>query len=193
WNRVSFKLKKKRVRNDPEMWIRADGAFPAIIYRHIFDAAQTLIKARSIKLTDQELLCAIRKLCDEAGVLSGITIDETDGMPSSSAYRSPFGSLLRAYQLVGYRPRRDYRYIEINRALRARHPEVVASVAEALRHWGSVVAADSTTDLLSINGEFTASIVIARCQRTPAGSHRWRLRFDRGLLPDITVVVRMAA
>jgi len=28
WNRVSFKLKKKRVRNHPDMWIRAQGVFP---------------------------------------------------------------------------------------------------------------------------------------------------------------------
>ncbi len=47
-------------------------------------------------------------------------------MPSSSAYQSRFGSLLRAYQLVGFTPDRDYRYIEINRALRAMHPDVVA-------------------------------------------------------------------
>ena len=31
-------------------------------------------------------------------------------MPASSAYRTRFGSLLRAYQLAGYRPDRDYRY-----------------------------------------------------------------------------------
>lgn len=193
WNRVSFKLKKKRVRNDPEMWIRADGAFPAIVDRNIFDAAQSTIKARSISLSDDELLSALRDLCERSGVLSGITIDETEGMPSSSAYRNRFGSLLRAYQLIGYRPRRDYRYIEINRALRARHPEVVADVTNALRHSGSSVEVDPVTGLIMVNGEFTASIVIARCQRTPGGSHRWRLRFDIGLLPDITIVVRMAA
>ncbi len=193
WNRVSFKLKKKRVKNDPGMWIRSDGAFPAIVDRSIFDAAQTIIKTRSIKLTDQELLDALRGLCDRAGVLSGITIDEADEMPSSSAYRSRFGSLLRAYQLIGYRPRRDYRYIEINRALRAQYPGIFADVSAALRQWGSTVSVNPATDLLSVNGEFTASIVIAKCRRTPAGSYRWRLRFDGGLLPDITVVVRMAA
>lgn len=193
WNRISFKLKKKRVRNEPNMWIRSDGVFPAIVDRIIFDAAQTIIKTRSIKLTDEELLVALRGLCDRAGVLSGITIDEADEMPSSSAYRSRFGSLLRAYQLIGYRPRRDYRYIEINRALRARYPGIVSDVTTALRQWGSTVVIDPDTDLLSVNAEFTASIVIAKCHRTSAGSYRWRLRFDQGLLPDITVVVRMAA
>ena len=47
------------------------------------------------------------------------------------------------------------------------------------------------TDLLTINREFTASIVIVRCQETGAGSLRWHVRFDTGLSPDITVAVRM--
>ena len=33
WNRGSFKLKKKRVRNNPDMWIRAEGAFEPIVDR----------------------------------------------------------------------------------------------------------------------------------------------------------------
>ena len=31
YNRVSFKLKKKRVVNPPDMWIRADGAFESVV------------------------------------------------------------------------------------------------------------------------------------------------------------------
>ena len=50
---------------------------------------------------------------------------------------------------------------------------------------------DPETDLLTINGEFRASIVIVRCQETGAGSLRWNIRFDMGLQPDITVAVRM--
>ena len=47
------------------------------------------------------------------------------------------------------------------------------------------------TDLLTINGEFTASIVVVRCRMTAAGSLRWQIRLDVGLWPDITVAVRM--
>jgi hypothetical protein len=46
-------------------------------------------------------------------------------------------------------------------------------------------------DLLTINGEFSISVVVVRCRRTPAGALRWRLRLDTGLQPDITVAVRM--
>ena len=50
---------------------------------------------------------------------------------------------------------------------------------------------DPATDLLTVNDEFTASIVMVRCLTTPAGSLRWQIRFDVGLWPDITVAVRM--
>src|SRR3546814_11799713 len=49
------------------------------------------------------------------------------------------------------------------------------------------------TDLLEVNGEFSLSVVIARCKETPTGALRWRLRFDTGLYPDITVAMRMDA
>ncbi|WP_377946491.1 recombinase family protein [Aureimonas populi] len=106
WNRVSFKLKKKRVRNSPDMWFRADGVFPAIVDRHLFEAAQTIIRERSFRLSDEEMLEALRNLRRDKGLLSGLIIDEAEGLPSSSAYSSRFGSLLQAYKLVGYTPKR---------------------------------------------------------------------------------------
>ncbi|WP_280938444.1 recombinase family protein [Xanthobacter sp. 91] len=193
WNRVSFKLKKKRIRNRPEMWIRAEGVFPAIIDRHVFEAAQTIIRARSFRMSDQEMLDALKDLRGSLGLLSGLIIDEAEGLPSSSAYRSRFGSLLRAYHLVGYTPRRDYRYVEINRGLRALHPGVVSEILGRLRDIGCHLSTDAGTDRISVNGELAISVVIARCHRTSAGSFRWRLRFDTGLQPDITIAVRMDA
>ena len=86
WNRRSFKLKKKRVRNAPEMWIRADGAFAAIVERELFEAARTIIAARSFRLSDEEMLEALAELYQRQGMLSGIIIDECEAMASSSAY-----------------------------------------------------------------------------------------------------------
>ena len=114
WNRRSFKLKKKRVRNQPGMWIRSASAFEAVVERDVFNAAQSIIQARSFRMTDAEMLESLRAVLASKGLLSGIVIDESDMLPSSSAYRSRFGSLLRAYELVGYTPERDYRYIATN-------------------------------------------------------------------------------
>lgn len=193
YNRVSFKLKIRRVKNAPEEWIRSDGAFKAIVDRRLFEHAATIIAARSHRMTDEEMLELLRQLLSETGMLSGLVIDEQDDLPSSTAYRSRFGSLLRAYSLVGYRPRRDYRYVEINRELRRKHPEMVKMIIAGFSANGGSVRHDEKTDLLWINEEFTVSVVISRCSHTPAGTRRWRLRLDTGLLPDITVAVRMDA
>ncbi len=192
WNRQSFKLKKKRVRNDPSTWIRAEGAFEATVERDLFEAARAIIGARSFRLSDEEMLDALRRLYEKRGLLSGLIIDECDAMVSSSAYGARFGSLLRAYSLVGYRPDHDYRYIEINRALRRLHPEIVKAVVDGLEMLGSAAEQQaSPCDRLIVNGEYSLSVLIARCISTPTGLLRWKMRFDTALLPDITLVVRM--
>ncbi|MBY0303588.1 MAG: recombinase family protein [Sphingomonas sp.] len=191
WNRRSFKLKKKRVQNVPDMWIRAPGVFEGIVERDLFDAAYSIITARSFRLSDEEMLEALRGLYGSKGLLSGIIIDECEGLPSSSAYSSRFGSLLRAYSLVGFTPDRDYRYVAINRALRKLHPDVVLQVLDGLREQGSEAWQDLETDRVIVNGEFSLSVVIVRCLTTPSGLLRWKLRFDTSVMPDITIVVRM--
>jgi DNA invertase Pin-like site-specific DNA recombinase len=193
YNRVSFRLKAKRITNTRDMWIRGDGAFEPIVEADFFEAAQRIIQDRSRRFSDQDLLDRLSILLAEKGWLSGLVIDEVDDMPSSSTFRHRFGSLVRAYHLVGYSPSRDYRYIETNRVLRAFHPEVVAQVVVDIMSAGGIVCRDPLTDLLRINGEFSASVVIVRCQTTPAGSLRWKVRLDIGLRPDITIAVRMAS
>jgi DNA invertase Pin-like site-specific DNA recombinase len=191
YNRKSFKLKKKRITNSEDMWIRAADAFDAIVDSELFLAAQRRIDERSRRLSDDEMLEMLRGLLAERGYLSGLIIDERETMPSSSAYRSRFGSLLAAYHLIGYSRGRDYRYIEINRMLRDMYPHVISEVIAAIQRLGGAVHSDPASDLLTINNEFTASIVIVRCLTTATGLLRWKIRLDTGLCPDITVALRM--
>ncbi len=192
YNRVSFKLKKQRVVNAPDMWIRRTGAFEAIVDPGLFEAAQTILAERARRFSDSDLLTMLSDLLSAKGVLSGLIIDEVESMPSTAAYRHRFGSLLRAYQLIGYTPDRDFRYVETNRQLRLMHPEIVASTVLGIEAVGGHVSVDGTTDLLVVNHEVTIALVIARCRTTAAGSLRWRVRLDAGLRPDITVIVRLA-
>lgn len=191
FNRISFKLKQRRVRNPPEKWVRAEGAFEAVVPQETFLQAREIILDRSRRLSDEEMLTRLRFLLEERGAVSGLVIDERPGMPSSSAYRTRFGSLLRAYDLVGFRPDRDYRYVEVNRRLRAYHPQVVAQVMAGVARCGGAVE-PGRDGLLSINGELSLSVAIARCSETASGALRWRFGFETGLVPDVTVAVRMA-
>ncbi len=176
WGRTSFKLKQVHCRNPASAWVRADGSFQPIVEAAPFEAARAIIAARSDRLSDERMLELLSEILSQRGYLSGIIIDEAESCPSSSSYSSRFGTLLRAYALVGFVPDRDYRYLEINRALRRMHPGVIAEAMSGIERAGGLAVQDPTTDLLSINDEFTASIVVVRCINTAAGSLRWKVR-----------------
>ncbi len=191
FNRISFKLKEKRQENKPEEWIRLDSAFEAIIEPRLFYTAQGIIRARSIKLSNEEMLDKLKSLREKKGWLSGIIIDEQDNMPSSSSYQHRFGSLVRAYELIGYTPDRDYRYIEINRHLRKFYAEIVEDTIRKIKELGGRVHREVTSDLIYINNEIKVSVIICRCLKTKTGASRWKLQLDSGLEPDITIAIRM--
>ncbi|MDR3487852.1 MAG: recombinase family protein [Bradyrhizobium sp.] len=191
WNRSSCKLKGRRITNPPEKWVRYDKAFDQIIDDETFQAARNIIDDRAKHYSDEELLDLLRGLLERHGYLSGIIIDELEIGPSSSAYRIRFGSLLRAYELIGFTPERDYRYVEINRALRRMYPGLIATTISGIAAIGGTVRQDRDTDLLEVNDEFSASLCLVRSQETSSGTHRWHIRFDMGLRPDITVAIRM--
>ncbi len=191
YNRRSFKLKKLRVENTPDMWIKKEGAFEPIVLPEVFYTAQGIIRARSHRFSNEELLERLRTLYQHRGFLSGLIINEAENMPSTSIYTHRFGSLVRAYQMVGFTPDRDYRYLETNKFLRRFHPEIVNQTESQIASLGGVVRRDPATDLLRINDEFSISLVLARCQTPESGHHRWKVRFDTSLAPDITVAVRL--
>ena len=191
YNRTSFKLKKKHVHNVPEMWVRSNDAFPPVVSSEAFYTARGIIQERARRLTDEEMLVRLKSLIQRHAQLSSHLIDAADDTPSSAAYRSRFGSLLQAYRLAGYEPERDFRYVEINRDLRALYPKLVADIMRRLDSVGAKVTRDATSDLLLINGEFSASMVLSRSRETSAGSLRWLIQINRRLAPDITILVRM--
>ena len=87
----------------------------------------------------------LTRLFQRHGYISGLVIDEADGMPSSGAYAHRFGSLIRAYSLVGFTPDRDYHYIEVNRLLRLFHGDEVERVIREITRLGGTVTRNPAT------------------------------------------------
>jgi len=193
YHRTSFKLKRKHVVNPPDKWIRADGKFASIVDSALFRKAQELILARTQRLTDDEMLEQLKSVLKKHGEISGILIDEMDGIPSSSAFRHRFGSLVTAYRLISYDPQIDYAFIEINRRLRQRHPTLVSSVVQGIESLGANAQWDSDLQLLRVNDELRVSIILCRHIFTKIGSSRWVIRLENSQKPDITIAVRMDA
>ncbi|MCA9316492.1 MAG: recombinase family protein [Planctomycetes bacterium] len=189
WNRTSFKLKQERVVNPPDDWVRADGVFPALIEPERFYIARGIIQERGRRLSTEDMVERLRRLHEVEGYLSGALIDDAEGLPSSTAYRTRFGGLVEAYRLAGYAPDRSYEYVEINRRLRATYPHLLDDLVQDLESVGATVEHEGESNILSINRIYTASMLLSRCSQTPAGAARWMVT-DRSAA-DVVIVVRM--
>jgi hypothetical protein len=173
------------------MWIRVKAAFPAIVSTEDFLKVQEIILARAKRFTDEEMLERLRQILAQHGRISGLLIDECEDLPSSAAFRHRFGSLVRAYQLIGYTPETDFSFIEVNRFLRQKHPEIVQEVISQLAALGVHVDRNPTNELLVLDRELVVSLVLSRCLQTTGGANRWMVRFEESHRPDITIVARM--
>src|SRR4029079_15742995 len=67
YNRISFKLKKKRVANPPDMWIRASAAFAGLVEPTLFEAVRQIIQERSRRFTTEEMLERLAGLLRKTG------------------------------------------------------------------------------------------------------------------------------
>ena len=192
YNRTSSKMKQKSRPNPEDEWIRKEQAFDPIVDMGRFYAVQAIYRERNKKVTNDELLKGLQDLYCKQGRLSALIIDEANFLPPSSVFRTRFGGLLRAYRMIGYTPERDYQYVVINQRLRTLHAEIVDSVVDNIEQLcARRVPVDAENGLLELNDNLFISIVISRCFLSPAGTRRWKIRFDMGLHPDITVAVRM--
>jgi len=110
WNRKSFKLRKKIVRNKPEFWVRSEGALQPIVERRLFDAAQRVYQGRIHRtyrgrprgLSNDEMLERLARVFLENGKLSRRIVDSSGNAPSCWAYKVRFGGIAQAYALVGF-------------------------------------------------------------------------------------------
>lgn len=199
FNRISKKLTNKGanghrrvIKNTPNLWVRADSVFEPVIEKEIFHIAQGIIKQRSRKFTDTELIDKLKGLYRRKGKVSGILIDEEDEMPSSAVYSNRFGSLLKVYELIGYTPDIDYSYIEINRMIRGMHTNILSEMEEEFLSHEVVITRDKHHDGIRwINGETKLAFAICRCRCLGAGRSRWVVRFERECNPDFSIIARL--
>jgi len=91
------------VTNPPEMWIRRDTAYEPIVSGDIFSRAQAIIRERGKRFTDEELLDQLRSLMEQREDYPVCSLMR-GGLPSSSVYRTRFGSLIGHISLSGTTP-----------------------------------------------------------------------------------------
>jgi DNA invertase Pin-like site-specific DNA recombinase len=190
FNRQSFRLGQKRVRNSPELWVRCTGAFKAIVSTEDFQKAQALIAARSRKWDRDAMLNKLKNLLKTTGRLTANIIDAAPDMPSSVTYMNHFGGLGQAYALAGWRFERDLTFVVDRKRYKVIRKNLLEPILTNILNFGATYRHLDRFGLLGINDEFTVCIRIVRCVKRQRGT-TWKVVFGRPRPPDIWLVARL--
>ena len=104
WHRTTQKIgtgRGRRQSNDP---IIVANAFPGIVEPKVFDRVQIAHKKRTRNISNQEMLRRLTKLCLQKGKLTARIVDDARGVRSKADCIRRFGSMLKIYELIGYKP-----------------------------------------------------------------------------------------
>jgi hypothetical protein len=157
----SKKLQAPVTINDPECWIVKKGAIAAIISARQFQKAQVRLALLRPKYTDDQLLDQLRQLWKKKGTLSARLIGERKGGPGICMYTNRFGSLDKAFALVGFNHSFDYnRAAELRRQLRNIERGLRSRIVAQLQARGVSVWEHRRSHVLTLNGEVTVGVKV---------------------------------
>lgn len=128
FGRTTQKLGTASIRMPESEWICTPNAFTPLVDETTFQHAQGLLRGRTIRKSNEELLDALRSLFTRQGRLSLQLIKEASELPSPSTYRGRFGSLRRAYELIGYGRSADFGNVDLRRRTQSLREELIGKI-----------------------------------------------------------------
>lgn len=195
YGRFSAKLYTPKVENPRSQWTFAPQAFEPVVDPNIFKRAQEIIATFTWNKSDETVLGILKALLVKQGRLNMNLIEHTPEVPSVTTIRSRFGSISRAYELVGYDTKDGYsrrgRLEELRNIRRMRQAlmEEIVSLSK-----GSVKienrGARFRTCLRLRNGRRIA-VVVSRHIYDYKNSDRWRFRCVAREYRLVTLIARL--
>lgn len=189
WNRTSSKLQQGHRRNKPEEWIRVEGAFQAIIKPKLFEKVQALRRARSGRLSDEEILAPLRGMLKKHGYLSHGLIEKSGTYPTVGACVARFGSIRATYERLGYVNPKDHSYVEVNQHVRLLQPIVFAQIFDALTAVDESIIPEAI-DRMRVGG-MVVTVVLSRYRTNKDAPRGWHVVADAKQHTDIFLMGRL--
>jgi hypothetical protein len=194
YNRHSTKLGERTIRNPPDMWIRRNNAFKAIVEPRLFARAQKRLAEveHNKKETDEQLLDHLSSLLRRKGRLTVHLIQGAKDVPHPTVYAKRFGSLTRAYDRVGYKVPPRYRIGESTAEIEQVVRSVVSDIIIDLRGRGVNCSFLHELYLLTVSGGLTVAVAVARAVSDGnTRLRRWEVRRLKYREADLTLLIRM--
>jgi hypothetical protein len=192
FGRTSSKLYTPTVRLPKSEWILKPGAFEPIIDAVTFAEAQKILEERTFNKTDEQLLDCLRALLASERRLSLKLIQNSPYVASPSTYRNRFGSLRRAFDLIGYGKPDQFGPIDLRRRTMALREELIAQIVAMFPNDVSIVKRGGWwRSRLRISDGPIVSVIIARSFRAWKETMRWQIDPVRRECKFITLLARL--
>jgi hypothetical protein len=145
-----------------------------------------LLPAR--RMSNELLLAKLKRLASQKGTLSKIIIDSSPLMPTSVTFRQRFGSLQKAYELIGYKlPRKRLMQMKLAREGLAYRNQLadhlVKKFPDRLQRLKQHISGDPCP-LLLLDGDVSISVRICR----QIGVGKWDLRRSVSAKADFSLL-----
>ena len=192
YNRTSRRLGQKLVNNPRDRWVRSEPVLDPVINQTLFARVKEIMADRYISLSEDEMLRRLRLLLKRKGDLTTDIIDDASGVPSASSYITHFGSLRKAFDLIGFNSPRDCDWIDS----RSHWFEVLETharqFAETARRVSVQVDERHTWACVKIEGKPRVYFQVARQLKKRGANHiaSWRVH-RRKCQSGLLVVLRL--
>jgi DNA invertase Pin-like site-specific DNA recombinase len=103
FNQTTSPLGSTEIRRPRKEWVICAGAHQGIVDPATFANAQEILASLMNRKTNDEILDGLRLLLRAKGRLSGRMIDMAPGMPCARTVWRRFGSVRKAFELIGYK------------------------------------------------------------------------------------------
>ena len=135
---------------------------------------------------------ALKRLLARHGRLSLSLVKESPDVPSPSTYRLRFGSLRKAYELIGYGRADQFGSIDLRRRTQALREELVAQIEVLFPSEVSVVRRGGRwRSRLRLRSGLTVSVLVARSIKAWKETVRWQIDPVKRERKHVTLLARL--
>jgi DNA invertase Pin-like site-specific DNA recombinase len=176
WGRTSQRLASFRVTNVTAQ-VTKPNAFSPLVCQDIFDCVQAAHRKRNTPTPDKVLLDRLRRLLAKKGVLNEGLLRRSNGVAALSTFVRRFGSIMRAYELVGYRStHRQIAVAEHAKRTKRLRGKLIDKILELFPGQVEQIFLKNKRPALKLQQGQNVSIIVCRQYRTPAiRAKRWEL------------------
>jgi DNA invertase Pin-like site-specific DNA recombinase len=154
-------------------WILTPGAFEPIVDTGTFEKAQEILRSRTVNKSNDQVLREMKEHLVSNGKLSVKVINESETLPSPSTIRHRFGSLRKAYSLIGYADA-THSYVDVReRTHQIRNALLAQIIASAPGEIAIVQANSRWRARLRLPNRVIVSVLLARAFRVWKNAIRW--------------------